>query len=259
VCGTPGDPNNVYDAVRSVNSHALVLLPAVGPWNENMDGDLPNCHGGDEGGCAIPPGRTTLTNWERYVFSVAYRAFNDSNTPQDQVMFALHTYSRLNSILQLGLPKNSEPNQGIRDWDVGTGASGAFVNSWVYDDFRYQITQARPNKLVPWHVISEWNTFWDYSNDGHFSDDETPAGAPGAWAEGTGAYPGGLFGNLVMNFLRYRDQLLAVMNFVDQDLGGCVWSRTAMRPESSCHLDQTQLQRLAAWDGDFNWRIAQGW
>lgn len=246
VYGAPGDANNVYNAVRQWNSSALVVLPAVGPWNTVTDGDLPNCRPGNEGGCAIPPGRSTLTPWERYMYSLAYRAFNDSNAPQDQVMFSLHTYSRLDKALKRGLPKNAEPNQGIRDWDVGEGSTGAYVNSWVYDDFRYQIMQARPNKLMPWHIIGEWNTLWDYNNDQGLSADEWPSGAPAGYSEGTGAYPGGLFGNLIMNYLRYRDQLLAVLNFVDNDLGGCTWAKTAMRNAQGCGLDATQTSRLAA-------------
>jgi len=261
IYGTPGDTNNVYDAVREVNVNSLVLLPAVGPWNEAADGDLANCTADDESGCSFPRDRTRLTRWERYLYSVAYRAYHTSNAPDDQITFALHVYSRLDKALALNLPKNAEPNVGIRDIDLDANGNGtgAYVNSWVYDDFRHQITAARGNGLVPWHIIGEWNTVWDYNNDGELTADEMPSGRPAGQEEGIGAYAHGLFGNLITEYLRHRDQLLAVINFVDQHVGGDRWDRTAMCHTPECALDATQRERLETWQGDFDFRMREGW
>src|SRR5262249_37705117 len=144
------------------------------------------------------------------------------------------------------------------DFANGSG-TGAFVNSWVYDDFRFQLVRARPNGRMPWHIIGEWNTLWGYDGTPVGAVQNMPAGAAEGQPEGTGAYSNGLFPNLIRNYLKDRDQLLAVINFVDENLGGSTWAATAMRVNGDNSLDQVQRNRLASWDTDFDSLMRAGW
>jgi len=127
------------------------------------------------------------------------------------------------------------------------------------DDFRFQLVKARPNGLMPWHIIGEWNTLWGYDGTPVGAVQNMPAGAADGLPEGTGAYSNGLFPNLIRNYLKDRDQLLAVINFVDENLGGATWAGTAMRVNGDNNLDQVQRSRLANWDTDFDSLMRAGW
>lgn len=207
------DTGNLYQEIKTVNPAMLVLAPGVGPFNPESSGNLPY----------LPPdGRSLLSPWELYQHELAWKSYhNNFHAPPDQVLFAVHTYSRVGPD---GTHNGGaqEPRQDMRE-----GMFGAQFGTRNLDDMLYAIRRAN-NDTPPTIVISEWNAGTD--------------------AAPISCYPDGLMQEVV-RYVHTKPNVLALCSFVDQDLGG--WAEFAMTTPGEA--------RLFDWDQDYDDLLRNGW
>ena len=160
----------------------------------------------------------------------------------------------------MNLPKNAEPNFGITDIELSDrhwrvyellGCTTIFDISFRRPDPAGSCRGTSSASGTRCCGISPIAT-------GRSTTAMRQAGASGENSEGSGAYPGGLLANFIFNVCK-QPELLAVLNFVDENVGGPEWARSAMRVTGDHLLDAGQLARLANWNGDFEHLIRQGW
>lgn len=208
-----GDTGNLYQVVKTANPAIKVLAPAVGPFNPESTGSVPY---------PAPDQRSRLSPWELYQHELALKCYqNNFHAPPDEVLFAMHTYSRVGGD---GSANGGalEPSRDVRE--------DQFQAQWgtrSLDDLLHAIRQANGN-VLPTIVISEWN--------------------PGTDAAPIDCYPDGLL-QQVAKYVNSVPNVLALCSFVDQDLGD--WERFAMTTP-----DQP---RLFAWDQDYDELLRNGW
>ena len=234
----PGDTNNAYQFITTVNPAMLMLAPALAPWSPAADGDLGQL-AGDPAYVVPPDGRAGLMPWERYQGALAWRCYNNNfHVPYDQIKFCMHVYSNIQAAEVSGFPAN-EPAMDLRDATWHNAHNG----SHVFDDLQYQLIWAAGGNPPP-IVISEWNTFVN----GQLTCDN---------------YPAGLLVNLIRTYLRFKPNLLGFANFVDLNHAGtcATWQKTAVTGylDTSGCLNDVQKERLRRWDTDFNVLLAEGW
>jgi hypothetical protein len=143
--------------------------------------------------------------------------------PFEEVMFALHTYSRVGT--------DGTANGGaFEPWRDVRGPFGAQWGTKCLDDMLYAIAMANGGAAPP-IVISEWNSLTD--------------GAP------ITNYPKGLL-QQVVRYVNFKPNVMGFASFVDKNYGGG-WGQTAM----TGYLDQ-YAPRLKDWDADHDSLLRNG-
>lgn len=225
--GTPeNDTGNLYQFLKTVNPDIQIFLPAVGPFNPYLGGNM---------WYTPPRDRTELAPWELYQYELAHHAYWDNNgnpnphVPFEEVKFTMHTYSRVGS--------DGTANGGIFEpWSNHTGPFGAYWGTQWLDDAFYAIGEANKGLVgvpaAPPFVVTEWNTFLD-------------GVAP------IQNYPKGLLPQVV-RYINFKPNCIGIASFVDQNYGGG-WRDTSM----TGYLE-THAPRLYDWDQDHNNLLRNG-
>lgn len=180
---------DTFQAVKKQSSDMLVIAPAVSVFTSDLTGSK----------LYLPPDdRVLLSPWERYMYEMAYFCY-DKGLPAAEVIFAMHTYSRVGPDGNLN-GASKEPASGVRE-----EAYGAYFGTQSLDDLLYAAAQSNGGFLPP-IIVSEWNCFAD--------------AAPNI------SYPKGLLKEVV-KYILSKPNVLGFANFVDEDRSG-VWNNTAM-------------------------------
>jgi hypothetical protein len=200
--------------------------------------------------------RTQLSDWEKYQYSLAWRAYrNNWHAPFVQIQFAMHTYSNVEAAKAKGDPTGSnEPS--MRLYDPTAGWYGAERGIQTLDDLLnmvYAASDFGSGQAQAPIVVSEWNTIT----------------GPNVWPADN--YPQGLLQNAIA-YVNSHTNVMGFASFVDTDpFNGCTAGGQWLKSAITGYLDTTgcvtgdpavagtEKYNLAQWDSDFGAVLQSGW